>query len=76
MLSVLLEQHGHGALAEKIIYLAGHKVTTDPFAIPFSMVSFVSTCFVYCLQCLYTCAVLRGIVETFPRIHTLLFFSV
>ena len=45
MLSVLLEQHGHGALAEKIIYLAGHKVTTDPFAIPFSMVS--------CWKCLY-----------------------
>jgi len=39
VLSVLLERQGHGALAEKIIYLAGHKVTTDPFAIPFSMVS-------------------------------------
>eukprot|EP01032_Pedospumella_encystans_P015596 gene15596-17824_t len=35
-LSILLEQHGHNALAESIIYLAGHKVTTDPFAIPFA----------------------------------------
>jgi glycerol-3-phosphate O-acyltransferase len=37
VLSILLEQEGLGALAEKIIFIAGHKVTNDPVAIPFSM---------------------------------------
>jgi len=37
VLSLLLEEHGHGDLAEKTIFVAGHKVTTDPLAIPFSM---------------------------------------
>jgi hypothetical protein len=27
------------SLAEKVIFIAGHKVTNDPVAIPFSMVS-------------------------------------
>jgi hypothetical protein len=34
----LLELHGLSGIAEKIIFIAGHKVTTDPVAIPFSMV--------------------------------------
>ena len=38
VISILLESIGKGDLAEKIIFLAGHKVTTDPIAIPFSMV--------------------------------------
>lgn len=37
VLSVLLEQEGLADLAEKIIFIAGHKVTNDPVAIPFSM---------------------------------------
>jgi glycerol-3-phosphate O-acyltransferase len=37
VLSVLLEQNGLPILAEKIIFMAGHKVTNDPVAIPFSM---------------------------------------
>ncbi|KAJ1433148.1 hypothetical protein B484DRAFT_326941 [Ochromonadaceae sp. CCMP2298] len=37
VMSILLEQHGFAHLAEKIIYIAGHKVTSDPVAIPFSM---------------------------------------
>ena len=36
-ISILLQQVGKEVLAEKIIYIAGHKVTTDPVAIPFSM---------------------------------------
>jgi glycerol-3-phosphate O-acyltransferase len=39
VMSILLEQHGFSHLAEKIIYIAGHKVTSDPVAIPFSMVN-------------------------------------
>jgi hypothetical protein len=35
----MLEQNGFASLAEKIIFVAGHKVTNDPVAIPFSMVS-------------------------------------
>jgi glycerol-3-phosphate O-acyltransferase len=35
-ISILLEQT-HPALAEKIIYVAGERVVTDPLAIPFSM---------------------------------------
>lgn len=39
VISILLESVGLGSLAERIIYVAGHKVTSDPVAIPFSMVS-------------------------------------
>ena len=39
VISILLESIGKGHLAEKIIFVAGHKVTSDPVAIPFSMVS-------------------------------------
>lgn len=39
VVSIMLEQNGFGSLAEKMIFVAGHKVTTDPAAIPFSMVS-------------------------------------
>ena len=38
VVSILLERSGYGALAEKIIFMAGHKVTNDPVAIPFSKV--------------------------------------
>lgn len=37
VVSYAFEQLGHGKLAEDMIYVAGHKVTTDPLAIPFSM---------------------------------------
>jgi len=37
VLSILLELEGHEDLAEQTIFVAGHKVTTDPLAIPFSM---------------------------------------
>jgi glycerol-3-phosphate O-acyltransferase len=37
VISVLLEKYGMPELAEKIIFIAGHKVTNDPVAIPFSM---------------------------------------
>jgi len=37
VVSVCLEQVGYGKEAEDIVYVAGHKVTTDPLAIPFSM---------------------------------------
>lgn len=37
VLSVLLEQAGMADVAEKIVFVAGHKVTNDPVAIPFSM---------------------------------------
>jgi glycerol-3-phosphate O-acyltransferase len=37
VLSILLEMEGYEDIAEKTIFLAGHKVTTDPLAIPFSM---------------------------------------
>ena len=33
-------------LAEKIIFIAGHKVTNDPVAIPFSMVVVVVVAYV------------------------------
>jgi glycerol-3-phosphate O-acyltransferase len=39
VISILLEQHGMGHLAEQMIFIAGHKVTNDPVAIPFSMVN-------------------------------------
>jgi len=37
VLSILLEMEGYDDIAEKTIFVAGHKVTTDPLAIPFSM---------------------------------------
>lgn len=37
VISILLEANGMSSLAEKMIFVAGHKVTTDPVAIPFSM---------------------------------------
>ena len=37
VLSLLLETEGYEDTAEKTIFVAGHKVTTDPLAIPFSM---------------------------------------
>ena len=37
VMSILLEQENLSELAEKIIFIAGHKVTNDPVAIPFSM---------------------------------------
>jgi len=37
VLSILLELEGHEDLSEQTIFVAGHKVTTDRFAIPFSM---------------------------------------
>jgi glycerol-3-phosphate O-acyltransferase len=36
LISILLEK-GHAKLGEKIIYVAGERVTTDPLAIPFSI---------------------------------------
>ena len=39
MISILLEKYSLPELAEKIVFIAGHKVTNDPVAIPFSMVS-------------------------------------
>uniref|UniRef100_A0A7S1S6C0 Phospholipid/glycerol acyltransferase domain-containing protein n=1 Tax=Alexandrium catenella TaxID=2925 RepID=A0A7S1S6C0_ALECA len=37
VLSILLELEGHEELAERCIFVAGHKVTTDPLAVPFSI---------------------------------------
>lgn len=37
VMSILLEKMGFGEEASKIVYVAGHKVTTDALAIPFSM---------------------------------------
>lgn len=37
VVSILLERAGLAKHAEKFYYVAGHKVTTDPLAIPFSM---------------------------------------
>lgn len=37
VLSILLELYGHSDIAERTIFVAGHKVTTDPVAVPFSM---------------------------------------
>lgn len=39
VLSILLEREKLTKLAEKMVFVAGHKVTNDPVAIPFSMVS-------------------------------------
>lgn len=38
VISILLEKYSLPELAEKIVFIAGHKVTNDPVAIPFSMV--------------------------------------
>lgn len=35
--TLMLERQGMVPLAEKMVFVAGHKVTTDPLAIPFSM---------------------------------------
>jgi glycerol-3-phosphate O-acyltransferase len=37
VISLLLEEIGLSSLAERIVFLAGHKVTSDPVAVPFSM---------------------------------------
>lgn len=37
VVSIMLEKAGFPELAEQVVYVAGHKVTTDPLAIPFSM---------------------------------------
>ena len=37
VVSACLELAGFGEIAKQMIYVAGHKVTTDPLAIPFSM---------------------------------------
>ena len=37
VMSLMLEKAGYDDAAESVTYVAGHKVTTDPLAIPFSM---------------------------------------
>lgn len=37
VMSIMLEKAGFPEEAEKVVYVAGHKVTTDALAIPFSM---------------------------------------
>jgi len=37
VMSIMLEKAGFSKEAEKVVYVAGHKVTTDALAIPFSM---------------------------------------
>jgi glycerol-3-phosphate O-acyltransferase len=37
VVSCLMEKAGYGEQAANMVYVAGHKVTTDPLAIPFSM---------------------------------------
>jgi glycerol-3-phosphate O-acyltransferase len=37
VVSLMLEKAGFPEHADKVVYVAGHKVTTDPLAIPFSM---------------------------------------
>ncbi|CAM9693785.1 unnamed protein product [Phaeothamnion confervicola] len=37
VISLLMEREGFGAIASRLINVAGHRVTTDPLAIPFSM---------------------------------------
>lgn len=37
VISLLMEREGYGELASQLINVAGHRVTTDPLAIPFSM---------------------------------------
>ena len=52
VISILLESAGLSQLAEQIIFIAGHKVTNDPVAIPFSM---VITCFCSIFVSMYVC---------------------
>ena len=44
VISILLEKYSLPELAEKIVFIAGHKVTNDPVAIPFSMVRHWDSC--------------------------------
>jgi len=37
VVSVAFEKMGHAVPAAEMVYVAGHKVTTDPLAVPFSM---------------------------------------
>lgn len=37
VMSVMMEKAGYSEEAAKMVYVAGHKVTTDPVAVPFSM---------------------------------------
>lgn len=37
VISLLMEREGYGDMASRLINVAGHRVTTDPLAIPFSM---------------------------------------
>ncbi|CAM9880147.1 unnamed protein product [Scytosiphon promiscuus] len=37
VMSLLMEREGYGEVASQLINVAGHRVTTDPLAIPFSM---------------------------------------
>jgi len=37
VVSVCFDKVGYGGVAEEMVYVAGHKVTTDPLAVPFSM---------------------------------------
>jgi len=37
VVSVAFDKVGYGLVAEEMVYVAGHKVTTDPLAVPFSM---------------------------------------
>jgi len=37
VISLLMEREGYGDVAAQLINVAGHRVTTDPLAIPFSM---------------------------------------
>lgn len=37
VMTIMMELAGYKAEAEKIVYVAGHKVTTDSLAVPFSM---------------------------------------
>ncbi|CAM9553654.1 unnamed protein product [Ascophyllum nodosum] len=37
VISLLMEREGYGKLASGLVDVAGHRVTTDPLAIPFSM---------------------------------------
>lgn len=48
VISILLEQHNMGHIAERMIFIAGHKVTNDPVAIPFSMVRLFPSLSTFC----------------------------
>jgi hypothetical protein len=54
VISILLEKYSLPELAEKIVFIAGHKVTNDPVAIPFSMVSTADICYIlFHLKCIF-----------------------